>query len=322
MRTNKYLIVLFSFFIFSSVILCFLLKKYILLLLHHSIYYCQEMVNALPIRLPGNLGKMSVLAFLITAAIITVKLVVTWIRALRIKNHLHPSLVYTDEIKRLIKKLNIQNKMFVSQNDYPSAFCFGFKDPKIYISTGLIQILSVAELEAVFRHEKYHLENKDALMLFFASIIQSLLPFFPIISDISKNYRIQKEIAADDSVIKGMQNPELLISVLGKLVTYEPKNTLAFTPSLADWDTIEIRIKKLVKQKVKYGRISLGNIVLSLVSFVILGVLALAPVNAVEFHDKGKDIMVLCAQGQSCKSWCEAQVVAASAPNTSSLFTS
>ena len=226
---------------------------------------------------------------------ITLKLVVTWIKALRMKTHLHSSLVYTNKMKQLIRKLHLQGKTFVYQNNHPSAFCFGFKNPKIYISTGLIQILSETELEAVLRHERYHLENKNVLMLFFASITQSLFPFFPIISDISRSYRIQQEIAADESVIKGMQNPESLISVLGKLVTYEPKNTLAFAPSLADWNTIEIRIKKLVKQRVEYKRISLGNIAISLVSFVILGALTLTPVNAVEFHDKGKDVMVLCS---------------------------
>lgn len=292
MRTNKYLIVLSSFFIFSSVILGVLLKKYILLLLHHSIYYCQEMANALPIRLPGNLGKVSIVVFPTIFTIITIKLAITWIKSLRIKNHLYSTLVYSDKIKQLIKKLNLQNKTFVYQNNHPSAFCFGFKNPKIYISTGLIQILSELELEAVLRHERYHLENRDTLMLFFASIMQWLFPFFPIISDISKNYRIQTEIAADDSVIKGMQNSKSLISVLGKLVAYEPKNPLAFVPSLADWDTIEIRIKKLVKQKVEYGKIPLGNIAISLISFVILSALALTPVNAVEFHDKGKDIVV------------------------------
>ena len=322
MRTNKHLIVISGFLIFSTGILGILFKKYVFLLLHHSIYYCQEMVNALPIRLPGNLGQISILVFFTIFAVITLKLVVTWIKTLRMKSHLHASLVYTDKIKQLIEKLNLQNKIFVYQNDQPSAFCFGFRNPKIYISTGLIQILSEPEIEAVLRHEKYHLENKDALVLFFVSITQSVFPFFPIISDISKSHRIQKEIAADESVIKGMRNTEALISVLRKLLTYEPKNTLDFTPSLADWDTIEIRIKKLVKQEVKYGRISLCNIAISLFSFVVLGALALTPVNAVEFHDKGKDVVVLCAQGQSCKSLCEAQIVAAVTPNSSSFFQS
>lgn len=280
------------------------------------------MVNTLPIRLPGNLGKAGVLIFLMMFAFIILKFVVTWIKVLRMKNHLHSSLVHTDKIKLLTKKLNLQNKTFVYQNNRPSAFCFGFKNPKIYISTGLIHILSDVELEAVLRHERYHLKNKDALMLFFASITQSLFPFFPIISDITKSYHIQREIAADESVIKDMQNPKSLISVLGKLIAYEPRNTLTFAPAIADWDTLEIRIKKLVKRKFEYRRISLGKIVISLVSFIILGALALTPVNAVEFHDKGKDVMVLCAQSQSCKSWCEARVVADPAPNSSSLSTS
>ena len=110
MRINKYLAILSGFFIFSSAMLVILLKKYLLLLLHHSIYYCQEMVHALPIRLPENLGEVSILAFLMILTIVMLKLVVAWIKALKIKNYLCSSLVYTNKIKQLSEKLNLQNK--------------------------------------------------------------------------------------------------------------------------------------------------------------------------------------------------------------------
>ena len=282
MRNNKYFLVLVSFFVFSSIILGIIFKKYVFLLFHHSVYYCQQVIGALPIRLPGNLGEASLTVLLVMFLYTTLKLVVTQIKTLKMRRWLYLSTVRSGTIKKLANRLELKNKVFVFKKSYPSAFCFGFWKPKIYLSTGLVKILSRSELEAVVRHEKYHLENKDAFVFLLSSMAQILLPFFPLISDISKKYRIQNEMAADEAAVVGMREAKSLVSVLKKLVAYEPKRSLALALSLADWNTLEFRIKRLLNKKIESKKIPVGSILISVISWLILGALAFTPVEALD----------------------------------------
>lgn len=310
MKTNKFIYVLLGFGVFMSFMLGIIFRKYTLLFFHQSVYLCQGIFNALPIRLPENIGETGVLMLMAMFLFLVIKLVATWIKSLRILKRLDISSVRNVTVERLSKKLDLRKKILVCQNDDPLAFCFGFSHPKIYLSTGLIKILTKTEIEAVLRHEKYHLNHKDALVGFFATITQSLFPFFPIITDIFRYVRIQNEIAADKSAVIAMRSSGPLISVLRKIVAYEPIKPFALTVSLAEWDSLEIRIKKLINIEVDNRNMHTGNVLISLFSLLILSAIVLTPVRAVEFHDKNKDFMVLCGLNQTCKNTCETQVIA------------
>ena len=296
MKANKYFTVLLGCFLFSSVILGVIFKKYVFLFFHHSVYLCQQVISSWSLRFPGNLGKAVPLIFLAMLLYLAIKLVMTWIKVLKMKRFLSFSIVHSDMVKKLAEKLELRNKLFVYRNTCPDAFCFGFINPKIYISTGLVGILSEIELEAVVRHEKHHLENKDALTHIFASVTRTLFPFFPVISDISNRYRVQNEIEADEAAIKGMKSSASLVSVLRKLVSFDHKNTFDFGPSLGDWDTLETRIKRLVNHKIERQRSSMANVAISLISLVMLMTLSLSQVSAIEYHDSEGDIIFLCPQ--------------------------
>lgn len=308
MKASRYLIVLIGFFVFSLVMMGSLFRKYVLIFFHQSIYYCQQVVDGLPVRLPNNLGEACLMVFLITLSYITIKLVVTMIKTLKIGRNLSLSTVRSTVVKKTAKKLGLQDKLFVYQSDHHSAFCFGFFNTKIYVSTGLVNILSEIELEAVIRHERYHLENKDALTFLFALVVQTMFPFFPVISDISKRYRILNEVGADEAAIKEMKNSKSLISVLKKLLSYGHKNTFNFGPSLGEWDTLEYRVKKLVNQKIERRRFPITNIIVSFASLVILVGLSLSRINAVEYHDRGGDAVLLCSKDKNCTNICESQM--------------
>jgi len=303
--------VLIGFFAFSSMMLGSLFRKYVLIFFHQSIYYCQQVIDGLPIRLPNNLGEASLMVFLVMLMYITIKLVATMVKTSKIGRDLSASTVRSPVIKRMAKKLGLQNKLSVYLSDHPSAFCFGFINTKIYVSTGLVNILSEIELEAVMRHERYHLENKDAFTCLFASVVQTMFPFFPVISDVSKRYRILNEVEADRAAIRGMKNSKSLISVLKKLLSHDHKNTFNFAPSLGEWDTLEYRVKKLVNQKVERRRSPVTNIVVSLVSLVVLVGLSLSQVTAFEYHNGGGDAILLCSKDKNCTNICESKVVEA-----------
>lgn len=285
-------------------------KKYTLLFFHQSVYLCQGMFNTALIRLPINMSEAGVLVLVVGVSILVIKLIASWIKNSSTHKQLCTLTAHNIIVEKLSNELDLQNKVLICQNNHPFAFCFGFINPKIYLSTGLVKILSKKEIEAVLRHENYHLKNKDAMVGFFATIAQSLFPFLPIISDIAKHHRIQNEIAADKSATMAMRSSKPLISVLRKIVAYEPIKPFALTAFLAEWDSLEIRIKKLVNQKTNAGKIPTRNVLLSLLSIFTLSVLVITPVRAFELHAKNEDALVLCGPYQTCNNICKAQVVA------------
>lgn len=165
--------------------------------------------------------------------------------------------------------------------------------------------MSLKELEAILIHEKYHLEHRDGLIMLFATTTKSLFPFFPLFKDLVKNYQIEREVQADHAAIQKVGRPQSLISVLQKLLMYEPIKDLAFMPAMADPDTLEFRIKALVGTTLPAKGYSKFNILLSILSMAILTTLLIVPVQAVEIHDQGVDVMMVCLENNQCASWCK-----------------
>lgn len=293
MKLNKYLTVFTIIFIVLNASLLIGLKKYWPLLLHHTVYYCQEMVKTLPINLPENAG-IAVIFFLTMILLVTaIKFILTVSRIYNFSNYL---------AKNIVKK--IQSRVLVVNSPKPFALCFGIRQPKIYVSTKMIKILSGPELETVLRHEKYHLENRDTLTLMLTTIIESLLPYFPLLSDLIRNYRIERELLADKTAGAGLKGSKYLANVLTKLLEYEPNLTFSGAPAIADIETLEIRIKTLLNKKICFRQPNRKNIIISLISTGILLSLAFTPVKAVEFHNQGKDILVLSSTiDNSCYSY-------------------
>ncbi len=290
-----------AFFVLTTAIL----NKYVPLLLHHTVYYCQELLNSFSIQLPKGLGFSVFGIALILMAVVAIKIVMTVIKIQRFRHHLLAKRVKNDQLKFLEKKLALNDKVVLMKDSRPQAFCFGMRNPKIYISTGLLDITTTHELEAVLRHEKYHLDHKDGLTLLLGSVTASLFPFFPVLTDLVNQYRIKRELNADHAVVNSMPNASALVSILKKLITQEYAPVYAFTSSLAEWDTLELRIKTLLKQKSNRAHFSLTRIGISIISGVVMYVLLAVPVNAIELHDSQQDVMMLCMQGDECVSWCK-----------------
>ena len=164
-----------SMLIFLAVGHFFVVYKYFQILIHHSIYYCQEMVKALSLGLPGDLGK-TIFGLLVLAALFTlVRLLATIFRIYTFRRTLLKTTTQRHgDLYNLFEKLDLRDKVTIINQRKPVAFCFGVRNPKIYISIGIIGLMSKEELEVILRHEKYHLEHRDALTLLLATAVESL----------------------------------------------------------------------------------------------------------------------------------------------------
>ncbi len=92
------------------------------------------------------------------------------------------------ELHAMIERLCIQAdlpkpKIAVAQTDMPNAFALGRsqKSATVCATTGIMNLLSPAELEGVMAHELTHVKNRDVMIMtvasFFASVASMILQF-------------------------------------------------------------------------------------------------------------------------------------------------
>ncbi|MEK7096998.1 MAG: M56 family metallopeptidase [Patescibacteria group bacterium] len=304
MKLGKHFLIFVSLLLILGTLVSMVIYKFIPLLVHHTIYYCQAIAHTLSFQMPENLGMI---IFIIIYAVIfytAIKFISTLLRIYRFRSYLQKNVFNHANLTPLLKNLNLINKVITIQNEKPFAFCFGIKSPKIYISTKLIDLSNQSELKTILLHEQHHLEHRDALTLLIAHTIESLFPFFPLFSDLILAYRTERELLADKAAIK--KNTRVhLISVFKKLLNHELSYDFTFAPAIADPHTLDARIRAVTQNRQYRHIFSLKNILISLFSLSVIIFFIIIPVRALELHEGGRDVMVLCSSTQGCTSYCE-----------------
>ncbi|OGG15361.1 hypothetical protein A3D77_07515 [Candidatus Gottesmanbacteria bacterium RIFCSPHIGHO2_02_FULL_39_11] len=305
MRINKHLFIFSSLLFLLTASYFFVLVKFFPLLVHHTFYYCQEMAKVISLSLPGNWGVVVFGILIISVLYTAFKLFATIVQVYKFRQLLSRSIVKNHELSDIFKSLKLVDKVVVLHETKPFAYCFGVRNPKIFITIGLIAMVNRKELEVILRHEKYHLEHRDNLILLVATFIESLFPFFPILTDLIRIYKTDRELLADQAAIHREADKHSLSSILKKLLQYEPVTLPALAPAIADVDTLETRIKSLLSIKVDYPKLGKRNSLLSIISIAALMALMRTSVHAVELHRDGLDIMIVCNGNVSCESVCK-----------------
>ena len=302
-RINKNLFIFAGLiFLLGTSVLIFLQR--FLPLLSHISYYCQSVANSLSLPIPYFLGIIPFFIFSLILTIAVIKLFVIYVRVQLSKRTLLKKSKSRIGFNSLIKRLRLEDKIYLIEAEKQFAFCLGIRAPKIYISTSLVRKLTKKELEAVLLHERYHLRNRDTFTMLIASLGESLLPFFPLFSDFLHNYRIEREIRADAEAIQELGSKEPVISVLRKLLS-TPSFPIVAVSAIADQDTLEPRIKAIVKNDFNFRRFSLKHIFVSIVSIIVMSIITLAPVHAMEIHGMGEDVVMICPHDDSCLKMCQ-----------------
>ncbi len=293
----------------------FIFQKFLHLSISHTIYYCQNVIKSLSFQLPQTFGIALILLFFLTIIFPIVRLLLSLYTISRHKKSLIPCLNMNPKLSQTAKKLEIKERVIQVKSAKLFAYCMGMKSPKIYISSTLVSEVNTKELEAILLHEKSHLDNHDPLVLTLLSIARALFPYFPVLADFVQNFRIEREVRADQSVVYHQGERQPLLSAMRKLLLIEDSNRFEFSLGIGEPDTFEVRINTLLEKRVIYKKFHLLNILITVISILIVSFAAITPVHAIENHEDGKDIMMVCPNDDSCASWCERNQK--SAPNQS-----
>lgn len=301
-RINKNLVLFSGLFLLLSTIVLFIIHKFSPLI-GHVAYYCQSFINTHMIPIPYYLSLIPFVSIFLVLGISFIKFLVLIIKAQFLKHKLRGNRALQNTVSSLTKNLGLENMVILVNSNEKFAFCLGVRSPKIYISTGLIAKLSEKEIEAVLRHEQYHLENHDTFIMIIASAVRAMFPFFPVLGDLIKKYRIEREIKADKFAIERVGEHYSLISALKKLLAFPTVATIP-AASIADQDTLEPRIYSLLDKHYTYSQFKIKHILITLFSAFIIGAIIITPVHAKEIHHDKHDVMMLCTAEEECMNSC------------------
>ncbi len=314
-NVNKNL-VFFSGLVLTASSLLFIIAQKLTPLLNHAVYYCQSFITTYIEPIPYFLSITPLVILFLLVAVSFLKFIVLSIKVIILRRKLHDKKIVHKNLFTLLTHLGLEQETIIIKSDKPFAYCLGIKSPKIYISTGIVAKLNQKELEAVLRHEQYHLENHDTFTMIIASVAYSLLPFFPLLGDFIKKYRIDREIKADTFAINKVGSQYPLVSALKKLLAFPSMKNVALA-SIADYDTLEPRIYFLLDKD--YGRrlFRVKHLLITLFSTFLVGVVMVSPIYAEEVHHVDHDVVMLCTDG-ACMNSCKSEQNLNALPSTSS----
>ncbi len=182
----------------------------------------------------------------------------------------------TKRLRRLLRRSQLAGLVVLVDAKRPLVFTQGLLNPKVWLSTGLMRMLSDDELEAVLRHEAHHLKARDPLKILSARCLARALFFVPVVRDICEAYCIAKEIAADEQATRAMGKALPLARAIRKLLTVHPDPApgIAF---MSAHSAMEARLLALLNPARPLPLFPMKRLGLSLVWLLLLLVVAFAP---------------------------------------------
>lgn len=97
----------------------------------------------------------------------------------------------------LAEELNLAGRLVLVTDEQPYTFAQGLVRPRIWLSSGLLELLDQAELRAVLRHEQHHVRQRDPLRVLFSRSLARLLFFLPLAGMLRDAFLVAKEVEAD-----------------------------------------------------------------------------------------------------------------------------
>jgi len=151
------------------------------------------------------------------------------------------------KLNHITQQINLTNKVTEIQTEEPMVFCYGFINPRICISSTIVNSLSCSELKAVLLHEQHHLKVYEPIKLLLVKIISNALFFIPGIKNLTKQYAVFSELAADETATNNFQNKVPLAQALDKILAQKENILIQKGLAISFFSQIiEERVNKLV----------------------------------------------------------------------------
>ena len=166
------------------------------------------------------------------------------------------------QLAPLCARLNLTEQTVVLDTPTPLAFCFGLLNPRIYLSTGLIEGLADKELRAVVLHEDHHRRRYDPLRTLLVEILATILFFLPVAGEWRDQFLTSVELAADRYAIRTGGRPALA-GAMHKLLTHPLAIRLPAGSGLNGLNATNVRLAYLLDEVTFNWRFSTRSLLYS-----------------------------------------------------------
>lgn len=197
-KVSKIILVNFLALFCILFLLSYLLKTYTVSPTFSFTETCVQIFEYYGITFETTTSKILALIIVSMMVSVTVKLVLSLYKINQRTKYinLHRTTLNND-LYKMTMNLGLEHKVCLIAKHEHIALIFGLLNPKIVISTGLVDELTSNELEAVLLHEKHHLKSFHSLYILSAELVKNMLFFLPVLRDITQYMREHMEYEAD-----------------------------------------------------------------------------------------------------------------------------
>ncbi len=183
-------------------------------------------------KITDNISENSqyiVLAWMLGFVLFLLHLVFGLFQLHRLKQQLVPlSNYWQDRLEDLAEKINYSGKILLCESsNIQSPITFGLLKPVILFPVGMVNNLSIQEVEAIIAHELAHIVRKDYLINFVQTLLEGIYYFNPGVWIISSIIRNQREHCCDDMAIELTGNSVQYLKALVAIEEAKSENYLA-----------------------------------------------------------------------------------------------
>ena len=149
------------------------------------------------------------------------------------------------KLAQITNMLGITNQVAEIRSNDPIIFCHGIINPKICISSKIVDILSFSELRAVLLHETQHIISREPARLLAIKFINTFR-FIPGIKNLTKKYLSFSELAADELATNNFTEKIDLARAMRKVLALKEKAIIQSGMALSFFSQItEDRVRAL-----------------------------------------------------------------------------
>lgn len=208
---------------------------------------CLALIDVLQARVLGGMAGVAIAAGLAIMFPLLVSLARQLVRTYRFVGHALQT--EQDEqpqmLRRVARRAGLDGRIRLVDSPDVLAFCFGLWRPRVCVSTAVLRELSEPQLEAILRHEAWHVRRRDPLRSLLANAIAAACWFVPLAGELVRVYKIRQELAADAGAVHGMRGPVPLAGALYH-VAMKHDARLAPLPATGAFGALDARIDYLV----------------------------------------------------------------------------
>ncbi|MEO6587815.1 MAG: M56 family metallopeptidase, partial [Pyrinomonadaceae bacterium] len=163
-----------------------------------------------------------------------------------------PDRKWQDKFSELCKRLKIRQTVELFNSALvETPVVIGFLKPVVLIPVSVFLQISPHELETIIAHELVHIRRCDALVNFAQSFVEVLFFYHPFVWWMSSVIRIEREFAADESVVKILENSQIVYAnALANLEELRHLTNQKITPlaTAANGGNLMQRISKILQK--------------------------------------------------------------------------